>query len=104
MWSADPALSLAIFSVILSIFVHFISVSWLYLLISDINQIYKAVNLYAWGLFVHILLTTLLIALSAFPIQLSIVFIIGMLYYRSEEHTSELQSRGHLVCRLLLEK
>src|SRR5690554_7399981 len=25
-------------------------------------------------------------------------------YYRSEEHTSELQSRPHLVCRLLLEK
>src|SRR5690625_5281285 len=31
---------------------------------------------------------------------------IGMHYgfIRSEEHTSELQSRGHLVCRLLLEK
>src|SRR5690625_3709757 len=27
-----------------------------------------------------------------------------MLVGRSEEHTSELQSRGHLVCRLLLEK
>src|SRR5690625_5714181 len=27
-----------------------------------------------------------------------------MLTIRSEEHTSELQSRGHLVCRLLLEK
>src|SRR5690625_6747032 len=26
------------------------------------------------------------------------------LLHRSEEHTSELQSRGHLVCRLLLEK
>src|SRR5207253_6256855 len=26
------------------------------------------------------------------------------LLIRSEEHTSELQSRGHLVCRLLLEK
>src|SRR5437870_9731650 len=26
------------------------------------------------------------------------------LTWRSEEHTSELQSRGHLVCRLLLEK
>src|SRR5205809_800102 len=26
------------------------------------------------------------------------------LEYRSEEHTSELQSRLHLVCRLLLEK
>src|SRR5690625_6996052 len=29
--------------------------------------------------------------------------ILGILL-RSEEHTSELQSRGHLVCRLLLEK
>src|SRR5207253_3810150 len=30
----------------------------------------------------------------------------GLLFsnIRSEEHTSELQSRGHLVCRLLLEK
>src|SRR5439155_23796368 len=27
-----------------------------------------------------------------------------VLVHRSEEHTSELQSRGHLVCRLLLEK
>src|SRR5215510_7992286 len=27
-----------------------------------------------------------------------------VLLSRSEEHTSELQSRGHLVCRLLLEK
>src|SRR6202045_2128293 len=27
-----------------------------------------------------------------------------VLKWRSEEHTSELQSRGHLVCRLLLEK
>src|SRR5690625_7087713 len=26
------------------------------------------------------------------------------IHVRSEEHTSELQSRGHLVCRLLLEK
>src|SRR6266702_5549886 len=28
----------------------------------------------------------------------------GRALLRSEEHTSELQSRGHLVCRLLLEK
>src|SRR5690625_7019540 len=27
-----------------------------------------------------------------------------LFHERSEEHTSELQSRGHLVCRLLLEK
>src|SRR5690625_5557264 len=28
---------------------------------------------------------------------------IPLVFTRSEEHTSELQSRGHLVCRLLLE-
>src|SRR5207253_5639146 len=31
-------------------------------------------------------------------------FVVGGASKRSEEHTSELQSRGHLVCRLLLEK
>src|SRR5690625_272958 len=31
--------------------------------------------------------------------------LIGIVSFpRSEEHTSELQSRGHIVCRLLLEK
>src|SRR3989449_3470407 len=35
--------------------------------------------------------STLMLAASSFP-------------FRSEEHTSELQSRLHLVCRLLLEK
>src|SRR2546427_7577146 len=29
---------------------------------------------------------------------------LGAAYYRSEEHTSELQSQSNLVCRLLLEK
>src|SRR5687768_18344251 len=32
------------------------------------------------------------------------VLIVNVLTIRSEEHTSELQSRLHLVCRLLLEK
>src|SRR5690625_5642306 len=86
MWSADPALSLAIFSVILSIFVHFISVSWLYLLISDINQFYKAVYLYAWVLFVHILLTTLIFDIYTFPI---------IMFIRLDVHTSIIQLRTH---------
>src|SRR3712207_7069060 len=30
--------------------------------------------------------------------------LLGLAPYRSEEHTSELQSRQYLVCRLLLEK
>src|SRR5687768_9502684 len=33
-----------------------------------------------------------------------LVFVAGGILERSEEHTSELQSRLHLVCRLLLEK
>src|SRR5690554_7026432 len=43
----------------------------------------------------------------AIPLGLGIVtslFSIAHLVTRSEEHTSELQSRPHLVCRLLLEK
>src|SRR5690625_5312600 len=47
------------------------------------------------------------------PGSKSVVSVIGSYFHpdhkrqqqpRSEEHTSELQSRGHLVCRLLLEK
>src|SRR5690625_6452408 len=34
----------------------------------------------------------------------TVIVIAESLAIRSEEHTSELQSRGHLVCRLLLEK
>src|SRR5690625_6068387 len=54
------------------------------------------------------------IRFSTFPKLLYTLFTfllscaLGYLYIafgiRSEEHTSELQSRGHLVCRLLLEK
>src|SRR5690625_6289820 len=36
------------------------------------------------------------------PVGASIQY--GSGFFRSEEHTSELQSRGHIVCRLLLEK
>src|SRR6266699_1132210 len=38
--------------------------------------------------------------------EIGIAFLFAPLYHpaRSEEHTSELQSRPHLVCRLLLEK
>src|SRR3712207_7271048 len=32
------------------------------------------------------------------------LFVVGIALLRSEEHTSELQSRQYLVCRLLLDK
>src|SRR2546430_4054909 len=39
----------------------------------------------------------------AFPIQ-QLLALYGLNRWRSEEHTSELQSQSNLVCRLLLEK
>src|SRR5690554_7341476 len=45
--------------------------------------------------------TILIIVMGGiFSLKFSCIFICS----RSEEHTSELQSRPHLVCRLLLEK
>src|SRR5690625_5981602 len=38
------------------------------------------------------------------PVAGEVIAVNEELEDRSEEHTSELQSRGHLVCRLLLEK
>src|SRR5690625_6773733 len=49
--------------------------------------------------------TTHIDALEAFEADpdTELIVMIGEIGGRSEEHTSELQSRGHLVCRLLLE-
>src|SRR5690625_7030228 len=41
--------------------------------------------------------------ITSWPVESSPATLTGMTA-RSEEHTSELQSRGHLVCRHLLEK
>src|SRR5690625_6439721 len=50
------------------------------------------------GAFIYAELLTLLSAQQVRIDSMAVVL------SRSEEHTSELQSRGHLVCRLLLEK
>src|SRR5439155_6533462 len=45
------------------------------------------------------------VAIVAASMTLALIKLIArVMDARSEEHTSELQSRGHLVCRLLLEK
>src|ERR1041385_9368557 len=63
----------------------------------------------------HVVITrtnfVIVLAPYFFPLYVALVvavFLLGHLFwnwsrYRSEEHTSELQSRLHLVCRLLLE-
>src|ERR1041385_1381523 len=45
-----------------------------------------------------------LLQFNGFAIWCGIASLLIVAIYRSEEHTSELQSRLHLVCRLLLEK
>src|SRR3989449_4639837 len=55
----------------------------------------------------HSLLATLWFQIAHYCIRPWPWIIVGLatlVLYRSEEHTSELQSRLHLVCRLLLEK
>src|SRR5690554_7536206 len=59
----------------------------------------------------HVMTDTTLALLAFTPLVLAGVLLIGFriaakiaMPVRSEEHTSELQSRPHLVCRLLLEK
>src|SRR2546422_3633823 len=42
--------------------------------------------------------------MAANPNDAQPVMMMAVVFTRSEEHTSELQSRLHLVCRLLLEK
>src|SRR5690625_2290841 len=54
-------------------------------------------------------LTTIVIAIVIMltmdvPLTIVSIILFPLFGFRSEEHTSELQSRGHLVCRLLLEK
>src|SRR2546429_7096449 len=50
--------------------------------------------------------TVLSMSLSLIAVFIPILLMGGVVgrLFRSEEHTSELQSRLHLVCRLLLEK
>src|SRR5690625_7103367 len=57
----------------------------------------KYVYTYSEGVYTYAVRQTISIDIREGRLRMSI-------RERSEEHTSELQSRGHLVCRLLLEK
>src|SRR5690625_1690816 len=64
-------------------------------------DVITALNDVVWALPLVILC---LLAGVYFTLRTRFVQVTGIPDMRSEEHTSELQSRGHLVCRLLLEK
>src|SRR3712207_7498725 len=59
------------------------------------------VRMFQDPVFIKSLINTLIIVVGSVPI---VVFFSLFVATRSEEHTSELQSRQYLVCRLLLEK
>src|SRR5690606_39580396 len=65
-------------------------------------------NLFRLGstepLLIVVLVATFVIARQAAPLYALLLVLAGGVILRSEEHTSELQSRENLVCRLLLEK
>src|SRR5690554_7188671 len=65
------------------------------------QQVFKSLNGYMGGVLDYVQGKGSAPLSSAWKLGLN-----GILdaYFRSEEHTSELQSRPHLVCRLLLEK
>src|SRR3989442_7616821 len=65
----------------------------------------ERIEAFAVGVSLHVLK----MRMTVFALQWSVssgmaIHATRMHEYRSEEHTSELQSRPHLVCRLLLEK
>src|SRR5690625_6142757 len=66
----------------------------------DERTIYIIRKYYGYVFNIFIIITFLFLAVLTFMGFNKI----AISYIRSEEHTSELQSRGHLVCRLLLEK
>src|SRR6266498_4263612 len=64
----------------------------------------SAVETVPFTLLRRICTPVVLITRSQLAIFASITVFGAVITQRSEEHTSELQSRPHLVCRLLLEK
>src|SRR5690625_7001557 len=68
------------------------------------GQSAKAVKTQIWTAictYLNILITQ---RTNQFNVKMHTMMQVLSVAIRSEEHTSELQSRGHLVCRLLLEK
>src|SRR5690606_41108274 len=70
--------------------------------IKDI-RVKKSLAFFVFGLAIAVAAYILYAGVPNSPL-IYVVLIISLIYGRSEEHTSELQSRENLVCRLLLEK
>src|SRR5690242_21215479 len=70
------------------------------------TTLFRSYELVTWALEAAPMLLALFVLLRTrrrYPLS-DLVYLCVLLYVRSEEHTSELQSHVNLVCRLLLEK
>src|SRR5215831_2889249 len=87
----------------------YISLNYWELAVASLLVLIDAGLSIVFGLRIH---RSLLVAAIRMTVQLALVglvltalfAVVSPLWTRSEEHTSELQSLRHLVCRLLLEK
>src|SRR5437660_7446304 len=71
-------------------------------LVADIEKLREHLGIDKWQVFGGSWGSTLSLAYAETHPERAVELVLRGI--RSEEHTSELQSRGHLVCRLLLEK
>tara|TARA_R100001143_G_scaffold52492_1_gene47760 strand:+ start:39336 stop:40778 length:1443 start_codon:yes stop_codon:yes gene_type:complete len=62
--SGNELLSFFVLGLIASIFSHVISIFWIYLFNKSMNRIGQAIQLYAWGLSLNLIIVTLLVTLS----------------------------------------
>src|SRR5690625_6930345 len=89
----------------LSQLIYWVSLTWKNVVDQEFFMlIYRSFSLAIGSAIIIALLSIfLLYAVRLSPLKWT-KYITKVSSIRSEEHTSELQSRGHLVCRLLLEK
>src|SRR5690554_1814264 len=92
-------------NLIFAIVLHFATaLSTIVVFRKDILQIFNGLFQFKWNEEFRFALKIILSMIPAALVGVLLKDTLEELFSRSEEHTSELQSRPHLVCRLLLEK
>lgn len=78
--SGSEPLSFFVLGLVLSIFSHFISIIWIYLLNKSMNRIGQAIQLYAWGLSVNFLIVTMIVTLSFWNVSPFWIYVLSALF------------------------
>lgn len=73
-------LSFFVLGLILSIFSHFVSIFWIYLLNKAMNRMGQAIQLYTWGLSVNFIIVSILVTLSLWNVSLFWIYFLSALF------------------------